>query len=227
MRGYSIVIVAAVLLGLAVIPFTSLGQPSEQEAYQAFVEAGCTACHNGDYAPDWNGTVQTIIEWAMNYDNIDEAVAAEYGSANSYDELMQQMRSYTPGITDEQFQTLYNFFLDLFNYYHSQQTTTTTTQTTTTTTQTETTTGTPAETTSTPTCNATATVTVTETVTKTKTKTVTETLTKYEENTVTKLQDICRPNPYESEKPPTAAYAPIVAAILVLAALVYVLLQAR
>lgn len=227
MRGASIIIVAAALLGLAVIPFTSLGQPSEQQAYQAFVDAGCTSCHNGGYAPDWNGTVQTIIEWAMNYDNIDEAVAAEYGSATTYDELMEQMKAYTPGITDEQYQILYDFFLELFNYYNSQQTTTTTTQPATTTTQPETTTETATETTSTPACNATATVTVTETVTKTKTKTVTETLTKYEESTVTKLQDICRPNPYEAEKPPTAAYAPIVAAILVLAALAYVLLQAR
>jgi len=220
--AWIIVLAALALASLTLAPYASLGQPAEDQAYQAFVDAGCTKCHNGA-APDWNGTVQIIIEWAQTYDNIDDAVYYEYGAA-SYDDMMQEMASYTPGITDEQYQILYNFFLELFNYYKQQasQTTTPPSQNQTTTTQ-------PAEnqTTTQPTNQTNTTQCPTQTITKTVTKTVTETITFERTVTVTKLQYVEQENPEARTKPPTAAYAPIVATVLVIGALGYILYQLR
>jgi len=199
----------AAMLLVSLLPY-ALAQPNFDEAAAIFQEAGCTQCHNGGMAPDFQGTVEVIASWAQYYDTIDEAVRNEYrafGGANSYDEMMQQMRQYTPGITDEQFQYLYQFFLEVFEYYKaqaSQPTTTTTTPppetTTTTTTEQPPETQTPCETT---------TVTVTETVEKTV------------EKTVTVLEQVEVTPPECRAKPDTAKFAPVVAAVLVLAALGY------
>jgi len=197
----------AAMLLVSLLPY-ALAQPNFEEAARIFEEAGCTQCHNGGMAPDFEGTVQVIATWAQYYDDIDEAVRNEYrafGGADSYDEMMQQMKQYTPGITEEQFQYLYQFFLEVFEYYKSQaqQTTTTTTQP-------------PAETTTT-----TTEAPATETPCETTTVTVTETVEKTVEETVTVLEQVEVVPPECRAKPDTAKYAPVVAAVLVLAALGY------
>jgi len=73
------------------------------EAKQLFRSKGCTSCHNGVMAPDFEGTVALIKEWASKYASLDEAVAAEapnfkmFSNAKTWDELMNAM----PGITPE------------------------------------------------------------------------------------------------------------------------------
>ncbi len=185
---------------------------SEEQAYQAFVQAGCTECHDGSSAPDWKGTIQAIVEWAQNYDSIDEAVQNEYtfaGGADSYDEMMAIMREYAEGITDEQFNVLYQFFLQVFEEAKAARPQTPTTTT--------------------PPPNRSyeaSTVTVTETQTITRTKTVTETLTKVvtETRESTVVYTIVTEPTEERLAPSTLQYAPLVGLILAVGSLAYLLL---
>ncbi len=201
-----VVVALAVLVAVSLLPF-ALAQPNLEEAAQVFEEAGCTQCHNGGMAPDFQGTVDVIAEWAQYYADIDEAVRNEYtafGGADSYDEMMQQMKQYTKGVTDEQFRYLYDFFLQVFEYYKAQAPAEG--EATTTTTQPPAETGTPAEC---PTTTVTVTVTETKTVTKTQESTATVI------HTAPEIPPECR------AKPGTARFVPVVAAVLVLAALGY------
>ncbi len=83
-----------------------------QEAEKEFKAKGCTGCHNGALAPDFQGTVKLIEEWAQKYGSLDEAVAAEsknfkmFQGVKTWDELMAKM----PGITPE----LKQFFEQVF-----------------------------------------------------------------------------------------------------------------
>lgn len=91
---------------------------SEQKAKEVFEKSGCVACHNGKVAPTFDGTVSKIKEWAAKYETLDEAVQKEYtymGGAKSYDQMMQQMRRFTPTISDEDFKLLYDYFRQVFS----------------------------------------------------------------------------------------------------------------
>ncbi|ALL00535.1 hypothetical protein Pyrde_0485 [Pyrodictium delaneyi] len=76
------------------------------EAKQLFQSKGCTGCHNGAMAPDFEGTVAVIKEWASKYASLDEAVAAEapnfkmFNNAKTWDELMNAMPGITPELKD-------------------------------------------------------------------------------------------------------------------------------
>jgi len=144
-------ILAPVLLAVMVVVgalAASAAEVSESKARQIFESSGCTACHNGQIAPTFDGVVKKIREWAAKYPSIDDAVRAEYkymGGAKSYDEMMQQMKRFTPQIKEEDYKLLYNFFKQVFEAAKgggktaSPTTTATTTTTTTTTTITTTT----------------------------------------------------------------------------------------
>jgi cytochrome c551/c552 len=95
----------------------SAAQVSEEKARQIFVSKGCKACHNGKVAPSFDDTVKKIREWASKYSSLDDAVRAEYkymGGAKSYDEMMRQMKKFTPQISDQEFKLLYDFFKQVF-----------------------------------------------------------------------------------------------------------------
>ncbi|WP_167827849.1 c-type cytochrome [Pyrolobus fumarii] len=86
---------------------------TESEAKQVFEKAGCATCHNAP-GNNFDSIVEKIRSWAEKYGSLDEAVASEYPQAKSYDELMQQMKQYTPGISDKDYQLLYQFFKQVF-----------------------------------------------------------------------------------------------------------------
>ena len=218
-KGY-LLLVLILSVGLAGLAYSQ--SISEDDARQAFEQAGCTSCHNGGAAPDWDGIVQVIEEWAQNYNSLDEAVQNEYtfaGGADSYDEMMETMKQYTPGITDEQYQMLYQFFIQVFEEARSQaQTTTTTTQPPSTTTETTTAAGTGGVST------VTETVTVTKTKEKTETETVTELIKEKEEKQVIVTEE---KTPAEEYMVPGAMkYAVVVAVVLAVIGLVYLYLNA-
>ncbi len=85
---------------------------SEQEARKEFEAKACTSCHNNNIAPDFDGTVAKLVEWAKKYNTLDEAVAAEaktfkmFSNAKTWNQLMNMM----PGITPE----LKEFFENIF-----------------------------------------------------------------------------------------------------------------
>ncbi len=85
---------------------------SEDEARKLFSEAGCTSCHNNVLAPDFDGVIAKLREWALKYESLDEAVATEaanfkmFNNVKSWDELMKSM----PGVTPE----LNNYFIAIF-----------------------------------------------------------------------------------------------------------------
>ncbi len=111
------IIVTTLVIGLLVVTgFMALAEVDEAKAKQVF-EARCASCHNGASAPDFQGTIDKVKSWATKYANLDEAVKAEYkafGGAESYDQLMQQMKQFSAGITDEEYQLLYNYFKQVF-----------------------------------------------------------------------------------------------------------------
>ena len=104
---------ALLVLGLAVSGALAAALTAE-EAKKEFQAKGCTGCHNGAVAPDFEGVIKKIKEWAAKYGSLDEAVAAESGSfsmpqyknAKSWDQLINAM----PGITPE----LKQFFEQVF-----------------------------------------------------------------------------------------------------------------
>ncbi|MCE4617483.1 MAG: hypothetical protein F7C32_02745 [Desulfurococcales archaeon] len=106
MRHILIPIMLALLIVAVTTAYTVTSQSNEQEAQQAFENAGCTACHS------WDEVTGTITSWAQTYDNIDSAALTEYGK--DFNGLMQDMRSFAPSLTDDQYQLLHQYFLDLF-----------------------------------------------------------------------------------------------------------------
>ena len=144
------------LLGLAVIAVIVLGigiassQAANEAKLKQVFQAHCSSCHNGQMAPTFDGVVAKIKEWAKKYKTLDEAVAHEYkfsGGAKSYDQMMQQMKRFSPGISDQDFKVLYNYFKQVFEEAKGGAKTTTATKTTTKTTTTATKTTTPTTTT--------------------------------------------------------------------------------
>ncbi len=110
-RGYlgaAAVLAVIALVGAAAAAYAL----SMQQAEQMFKQHGCTNCHNGGLAPDFQGTVKTIEEWAKKYKSLDAAVAAEsknfkmFKGVKTWNQLMSQM----PGITPE----LKQFFEQVF-----------------------------------------------------------------------------------------------------------------
>ena len=110
------------LLSLSLLAISMVASPlsldaSYHRAYTIF-EKYCSWCHNGVRAPSWNQTLRKIRLWALLYKSIDEAVKREYkylGGAKNYFEMMMQMKRLTPGISEEEFKQLYNFFLQYYN----------------------------------------------------------------------------------------------------------------
>ncbi len=210
-----LLVLGLVVLGLAAATLSA--QTSEAEAKQVFENVGCNVCHNGGQAPDWDGTLQKIREWASKYSTLDEAVQAEYtfsGGAASFDELMVQMHQFTPAATDQDIQLLTDFFKAVFQEAQASATTTTPpppppTETTTT----------PAETTTPPPPSGAVTVTetVTETATVTKTVTKTQTVPVTVETTITKIRVVTEK---AAGLPEVAGYPLGVAVLVALVALV-------
>ena len=71
-------------------------QISENEAKQIFESIGCTSCHNGNVADEFDEIVDDMRAWSKKYPTIDDAVANEvtyFGGQkfNSFDELIAQM----------------------------------------------------------------------------------------------------------------------------------------
>ena len=105
---------AAVLAITLVLAGSVAAALSMEEAKKEFQAKGCTGCHNGAVAPDFDGVVKKLQEWAKKYGSLDEAVAAEaknfkmpqYQSAKTWDQLIGAM----PGITPE----LKEFFTQVF-----------------------------------------------------------------------------------------------------------------
>jgi len=110
MRVAGLAVVAALVALVAVAGIAAA--LTMQEAEKEFKAKGCTSCHNGGLAPDFQGTVKKIEEWAKKYNSLDEAVAAEaknfkmFQDAKTWDELMAKM----PGTTPE----LKQFFEQVF-----------------------------------------------------------------------------------------------------------------
>ncbi|ABM81219.1 hypothetical protein [Hyperthermus butylicus] len=98
-----VLLTAVLVLALASIGAAAL---SAEEAEKLFQSSGCTGCHNGVVAPDFQGTIAVIREWASKYETLDEAVAAEapnfkmFNNAKSWDELMSSMPGITPELKD-------------------------------------------------------------------------------------------------------------------------------
>ncbi len=96
-------------------------QISLKDAMAAFQRGGCTSCHNGVVAPKFDKIVELFKEWARKYPSLDAAVRAEskhfrppahaYGS---YDELMKAMRSFSPSMSDKDYEIVYKFFEQVF-----------------------------------------------------------------------------------------------------------------
>jgi cytochrome c551/c552 len=106
--GLAVVVALVALVAVAGVAAALTMQEAEKE----FKAKGCTGCHNGAMAPDFQGTVKKIEEWAKKYGSLDEAVAAEaknfkmYSNAKTWDQLISAM----PGITPE----LRQFFEQIF-----------------------------------------------------------------------------------------------------------------
>ncbi len=81
-------------------------------------EKYCSSCHReGGIAPSFEGVVEKMREWASKYRNLDEAVAHEYkfsGGARTYDEMMNAMKGFSPGISEEEYRLLYDYFKRVF-----------------------------------------------------------------------------------------------------------------
>lgn len=109
--GVSLAVVLSVLVAVSILSIAAAALSTE-EAKQEF-QAKCVSCHNGAMAPDFEGTVAVIKEWASKYASLDEAVAAEapnfkmFNNAKTWDQLMSMM----PGITPE----LKAYFESVFN----------------------------------------------------------------------------------------------------------------
>ena len=189
------------MLVFAILAFSGIslalvvnGQYTEEQLRDIFVSKGCATCHDGSTAPNWDGIKNLITSWAQSYATIDEASIAEYGK--SFEELMSEMRSYTPQITDEEYNALYQFYVNLFQESKPPETTTTAPSGT----------------------NAAETVTVTKEVTKTVTKT--KTVYRIINQTKTVIYTVTEYTTGEQGGFDPIGLAPIAASIILIAALV-------
>ncbi len=193
-RHYKLLACAILIVAIltAVSATVKAGPQVSEEQARSIFEERCSTCHNGQLRPSFDEIVDIVKKWATEYDSIDEAVKSEYSGYDSFKSLLDSMASFAPSISSEEIETLYNYFLSVFESGKATQSPTTTTTTTPapSTSPTETTVG---ETTggqlkvTTVTETLTATTTLTKTVTKTEVKvyTVTETTTEVSVNTVT------------------------------------------
>lgn len=174
-------------------------QPTEDQARQAFEQSGCYGCHT---THEWTDLTTAITDWAQAYNSLDEA--AQSVGYSSFDDLMATMKDWAGlygGISDQQYQTIYEYFVYLFNSSKPAQPTTTTTTT-----------------------QVAGQETVTETLTITKEKTVTETQSVYVVLNESKVVERTITEKVPPANPPSAFnYAALVAAILVLAGLGYLI----
>ena len=118
------------------------GQAGNEAKVKQVFQAHCASCHNGHMAPTFDGVVAKMKEWAKKYNTLDEAVAHEYkfsGGAKSYDQMMQQMKGFAGGISEQDYRLLYNYFKQVFEEAKGGAKKTTTAAKTTTTTTTTTT----------------------------------------------------------------------------------------
>jgi len=156
-----ITVVALLMLGIGIAASQTANEAKVKQIFQAH----CATCHNGQVAPSFDQLVKIIKGWAKKYKTLDEAVAHEYKQASSYDQLMQQMRSYAGGLSSQDYKLIYDFFKQVFEEAKAGTTATTTTKTTTIT-KTATSTMTTATTTTTKTTTTTTTsITTTSTTT--------------------------------------------------------------
>ena len=98
----SLAIVLSVLVAVGILSIAAAALSTE-EARQEF-QTKCASCHNGAVAPDFEGVVAVIEEWASKYASLDEAVATEapnfnmFNNAKTWDELMSMKPGITPGL---------------------------------------------------------------------------------------------------------------------------------
>ncbi len=130
------------LFVIAIIAFSSIAtlfataQLSEEEAMNKFQALGCTSCHNGQVAADWNKILDLFESWKGKYASLDEAVKAEveyFGGQkfNSYDEMMNVMaQNVGRSMDDPEFKALYDFFKALYEGQPQETPTETPTETT-------------------------------------------------------------------------------------------------
>jgi len=120
-----------ILAGLLALPGVVEGQLTYDEAAARFAELGCTSCHNGRAAPTFDQVVQLFEQWGQQYDNIDDAIANEVPGYSSYDQMMASMARFV-GVTVDDIQDLYQFFIEVFQSAQPAQQDTATQQDTTT-----------------------------------------------------------------------------------------------
>ncbi len=118
MRVYVALVVLVIVVASLGIAAAAI---SESEAAQIFQRSGCANCHNGAVAPTFKETVKLFQEWAKKYPDIDTAVKVESKhfrapahAYNSYKELMEGMKAFTPSISAEDFKALYEFYKMVF-----------------------------------------------------------------------------------------------------------------
>jgi len=115
---FYIAVIMTVLSVVVASIVSSYVHAEDEKELQSIFRKYCGACHRGRIAPNWDGTIKKIKEWASKYASLDEAARKEYHyrgkTANSYDELMKYMREFAPGISDEDFKKLYEFFKNVF-----------------------------------------------------------------------------------------------------------------
>lgn len=195
------IIIIMIILGAYAFTIAH-SQPAEEQARQAFEQSGCYGCHT---THEWTDLTTTITDWAQMYNSLDEA--AQSVGYSSFDDLMTTMKDwaglYGGGISDQQYQTIYEYFVYLFNSSKPAQSTITTTTTTT---------------------QVAGQETVTETLTITKEKTVTETQSVYVVLNESKVVERTVTENVPPANPPSAFnYAALVAAVLALAGLGYLI----
>jgi len=93
--GVGIILSILIMSAMAIAIHAEL---SDSQAEQKFNQLGCTGCHNGKTADEWDEIVEDIEEeWAEEYPTIDEAAKhVDYDlepgvTFNSFDDLMAKM----------------------------------------------------------------------------------------------------------------------------------------
>lgn len=111
--------VGVFLLGAAVaLAPQGAAQVTEEEARQIFEQIGCTSCHNGVVAPDWNGVLEVLSKAQTEYGGDIDALARDInyfgrtGAFNTWEELMQVMaQNVGKSLDDPEIQKLNEFYL--------------------------------------------------------------------------------------------------------------------
>ena len=121
--SYIPVLLLALLIAIGIASYYSVvkAELSEEQAEQLFKNLGCTNCHNGQEADEWDEIVEEIEdEWASEFATIDEAASKEVNyhgqHFDSFDDLMAEMaENVGKEPNDPDIQSLKQFFIDTFN----------------------------------------------------------------------------------------------------------------